>query len=158
MENNTPFIAISNRALVFDLLKKLQPTDKALFGLMGPQHMVEHLCLVFGFCNGKNPQQLYLPQEKANIIKTEVVSTQKELMVNFKSPVLPKNHLLPLQHAGLTAAIQALAHELDAFEEYFRLHPTAKPLNPVMGEMDYREWTIFHNKHFTHHYKQFNLL
>ena len=37
-------------------------------------------------------------------------------------------------------------------------NPAAKPVNPTMGELDRHEWVKFHNKHFTHHFKQFDLI
>ena len=41
--------------------------------------------------------------------------------------------------------------------KYFKENKDATPINPTMGELNKQEWTIFHNKHFEHHFKQFNL-
>jgi len=158
MEEKTIFININQRQQVFDRLKKLRADDKPGFGLMGPQHMVEHLGLVLRFCNGKAPQQLHFPKEKADMVKSVLIYTDKEISAGFKTPILPKDGLLPLEFPSLDTAIAALSHELDAFDQYFKQFPQAKPMNPIMGELDHREWTIFQNKHFTHHYKQFGLL
>ncbi|MFI5156234.1 MAG: hypothetical protein ACHQEM_08610 [Chitinophagales bacterium] len=58
----------------------------------------------------------------------------------------------------MDAAITQLKIELKNFDQFFKDHPLAKPVNPTMGPLDHKEWIIFHNKHFTHHFKQFNLL
>ena len=41
--------------------------------------------------------------------------------------------------------------------KYFEENKDATPINPTMGELNKQEWIIFHNKHFEHHFKQFNL-
>jgi hypothetical protein len=30
-------------------------------------------------------------------------------------------------------------------------------LDPLFGPLDFNDWVLFHNKPFTHHFKQFNL-
>jgi hypothetical protein len=78
-------------------------------------------------------------------------------MVGFRAPMLPE---IPqaLSFDSLTTAIDQLRAELNDFDLFFGDHPLAKTVNPVMGPLDHKEWIIFHNKHFTHHFKQFNLL
>jgi oxepin-CoA hydrolase/3-oxo-5,6-dehydrosuberyl-CoA semialdehyde dehydrogenase len=57
----------------------------------------------------------------------------------------------------LKFAISILLSELNRFDKYFKENKYATPINPTMGELNKQEWTIFHNKHFEHHFKQFNL-
>jgi hypothetical protein len=157
---NIPYltIEISHRTHPFDLLEKLLPDTKALFGLMTPQHMVEHLAFAVRFSNGKIPQQLYFPKEKAEKVKMFSIDNDNVLPMGFKNPILPSDTLLPLEHPNLQSAIESLNAELTDFDFYFKSNPDSKPVNPVMGELTQQEWTIFHNKHFTHHFKQFGLL
>jgi len=37
------------------------------------------------------------------------------------------------------------------------MNPDALKLNPTFGELNKAEWEIFHEKHFTHHFKQFGI-
>ncbi|WP_343658010.1 hypothetical protein [Chryseobacterium sp.] len=77
---------------------------------------------------------------------------------DFKHPVLPKDMLLSLKCSTLADAIGELNVELGEFREYFRKNPEVCLVNPIMGELSFSEWMIFHNCHFTHHYNQFGLL
>ncbi|MCB0516918.1 MAG: DUF1569 domain-containing protein [Chitinophagales bacterium] len=149
---------VKNRPQVFDILQKLQATDIAQFGLMTPQHMIEHLSILVRVSNGKMPQALQIPEEKAAQTKQFVIYSENDLPVGFKAPILPKNELLPLIFPDLPSAIARLEKELADFDAFFAQNPSEKPINPTMGALTKQEWIVFHNKHFKHHFKQFNLL
>lgn len=151
-------IDILNRENVFERLSQLSPEDPPQFGVMTPQHMVEHLAFVVGFSNGKEPQQHAYPSEKEEKIKAFVIDADNDMPIGFKSPVLPQKELPALKHIDLSDAIDNLKNELEDFDRYFHKHPSAKPVNPTMGELNHKEWIIFHNKHVAHHFRQFNLL
>lgn len=151
-------INISDRMHFFDLLNKLQPVTKALFGIMSPQHMVEHLAFSIRFSNGKEPQQMHYSTEQAVKIKSFMLYATEDLPMGFKSPVLPIDSLLPLKYISLAQAIENLKLELNDFDTYFQLNPSAAPIHPVTGELTHKEWIAFHNRHFVHHFKQFGLL
>lgn len=150
-------ININERHLVFEKLQHLKSDTPPVFGKMTAQHMVEHLLFVVEFCNGKKPQELMVPQQKANIIKHYTVETDREMSIGFKAPMLG-DEPMPLLFPDLITAIQQLEIELNNFDAYFKNHPEAKPMSPVLGELDHTQWIIFHNKHFTHHFKQFGLV
>ncbi len=149
---------LSDKIQLLELLNKLQADAQPIFGTMTAQHMVEHLALAVRFSNGKMPQQHYYPTDKEQRIKAFVIGTNNELPIGFKAPVLPTETLLPLEYAHLADAIANLMSELQDFAAYFIQHPLAQPINPTMGELNYQEWVIFHQKHFSHHFRQFGLL
>jgi len=151
-------IDILDRIKLFEILSKLQADDKPEFGGMTPQHMVEHLAFAVRFSNGNEPQQHHYPSDKEQRIKTFVIDTDKDMPINFKSPVLPAEALPTLKHSSINNAIDNLKRELTDFDNHFLKHPTDKPINPTMGELNYKEWIRFHNRHFIHHFKQFKLL
>lgn len=151
-------IDILDRKRLFDTLGKLLADHKPMFGAMTPQHMVEHLAFTVRFSNGKEPQQQYFPAETAQKIKAFVVGTDHDMPAGFKSPVLPAEGLPTLRCSDLSKAIDNLEDELDEFDRYFNNHPSHKPINPTMGELDYQEWVRFHNRHFSHHFRQFTLI
>lgn len=150
-------INIQERNTVFETLKKLQSDTPPLFGKMTPQHMIEHLMLALSFSNGKSPQPLMVDERVAKTIKHYTINTNKEMSVGFKAPMLGDD-LLPLTYSNLESAIEHLREELNSFDLYFKINPNATPVSPVIGELNYNEWIVFHNKHFTHHFKQFGLL
>lgn len=145
-----------NKESIFDLLYKLQPDTQPVFGIMTPQHMVEHLSLVMRFSNGKLPQRLYYRTEKAEKFKQFTIYSDRELIPGFKAPMLSEE-LYSLTNSSLTDAIEELKQEISDFDAYFKMHPHKKPISPTIGELDFSEWVIFHNKHILHHLKQFSL-
>jgi hypothetical protein len=150
-------IDILVRANLFEVLNPLQADMKPEFGAMTPQHMVEHLAFAVRFSNGKEPQQHHFTSDKEQKIKSFVIGSERDMPIGFKSPVLPIDELPVLKHSSLTNAIETLKTELSDFDSYFLKHPFEKPINPTMGELCFKEWVIFHNRHFTHHFKQFRL-
>jgi oxepin-CoA hydrolase/3-oxo-5,6-dehydrosuberyl-CoA semialdehyde dehydrogenase len=149
-------IDINNREKVSEKLNLLQTDSLPFFGKMTAQHMVEHLTFAIMFSNGKLPQKLYFPIDKAEIIKKTIIYSDKEMPIGFKAPML-NDDLLELKFPDLKFAISILLSELNRFDKYFKENKDATPINPTMGELNNQEWTIFHNKHFEHHFKQFNL-
>ncbi len=150
-------INIQDRNTVFYTLKKLESNTPALFGKMNAQHMIEHLMLALSFSNGTSPQFLMVDERIAKMIKHHTINTTKEMSIGFKAPMLGDD-VLPLFHPNLEIAVEHLKKELNDFDLYFKLNPDSKPISPVVGELNQKEWIIFHNKHFTHHFKQFGLL
>jgi hypothetical protein len=119
--------------------------------------VVEHLAFSISISNGKGPQKQYTTQEEADAIKARMIYTDAELVQGIKNPILG-DEPPPLKLADLPAAIQLLKKELEDFDQYYIENPGAKMIQPRMGPMDYKEWTTLHNKHITHHFKQFGLL
>ena len=124
---------------------------------MTPQHVVEHLAMTLTISNGKNPKTLMVPEETAKKVKAVIIDSPAEIGQGIKSPLLG-DEPPPYVHDSLTSAIIALKTELEDFDSYFKLHPDAKLVQHRMGELRYDEWVILHNKHFTHHLKQFGLI
>lgn len=151
-------IDILDRVKLLGILDQLQPGEKPRFGAMTAQHMVEHLAFSVRFSNGKEPQKHYYPPEKEQKIKTYILDTDNDFMIGFKAPVLPADGLPELWCSDLKEAVSALRNELVCFDNYFEEHPADQPVNPTMGELNHREWVRFHNRHFSHHFKQFGLL
>lgn len=149
---------ISNRTQIITLLLTLEPNRQPIFGIMTAQHMVEHLSLVLRLSSGRGEQKLFLPEEKADKIRAIFIHGSRALPIGFKTPFLPADELLPLQYSDIPEAIHTLLTDLDNFDDFFRLYPGIKPIHPTMGALHHSEWIIFHNKHFTHHFTQFELL
>lgn len=150
-------INIRERHKVFETSQNLKSNASPLFGIMTPQHMIEHLIFVLKFSNGKLPQQLMVDERLSKTIKHYTIDTEREMSIGFKAPMLG-DELIPLLLPDINSAIEQLRKELIDFDLYFEKNPDSKPMSPVLGELDHREWIIFHNKHFTHHFKQFDLL
>ena len=149
---------LENKSELKALLKKMKGNEKPEFGLMSPQHMIEHLALSIKFSNGKTPQKNVFEQEMAKKIKFHIAQTKNEMKPGFKTPILPMDKLLDLDFENIGEATDNLLTEIKDFEQFKLKNPNMKPINPVMGEMQWSEWETFHNKHIRHHLRQFKLI
>jgi hypothetical protein len=70
-------------------LKDLTPEASPLWGILTPQHMVEHLVLAMRFSNGKLTQDLILPAEKAARAKMRLLEPEWRMPQLFKAPFMP---------------------------------------------------------------------
>jgi len=150
-------IDINNRQEIEQKLKTLNSDSPAIWGQMTAQHMVEHLTFAVMFSNGGLDLKLYFPKDKADYIKNAVIYTDKELPRGFKAPMLG-DELPKLECKDIQTAIDKLFSELENFDKHFINNPDVRPVNPTMGELDRQEWIKFHDKHFTHHFRQFDLI
>jgi hypothetical protein len=149
------FIDVTDRKSLNSLLGALQPETPALWGKMSAQNMIEHLVEAVEYTNGKRVADLRIPARKANKQRRDLVHS------DFVIPTEVRGYLGDATKAkrfkDLEAAIVELNNELDAFELFFKAEGiTATHFE--FGPMNYKEWIIWHGKHFTHHFKQFGLL
>jgi Protein of unknown function (DUF1569) len=136
-------------------LENLTTYHKPLWGKMSAQHMVEHLILAVKMGNGKLRLECFNPQAKLPALRRFLLS-KKALPKEFINPVFGTD-LLPLEFSGIEEAKEKLKSEIKDYIKYFKDNPDAKPTNVTFGELNKEEWDIFHQKHFTHHLKQFGL-
>ena len=150
-------IEMTKQTALLSLLNILTDTSVAAFGKMTPQHMIEHLILTLKISSNKLPHPSYFREEKATAFKNAIIYSPIEIPLGFRAPMLT-DELSPLVHPNLSTALAELDQELTYLKDFFKTNPNLKTINPSIGELNYDEWVVFHNKHFTHHFKQFNLL
>ncbi len=151
-------IDILNKSELKSVLSKLSPDKQPVFGIMMPQHMVEHLAMVTEFSNGKRTSELQKSVETSMRWKQVLIYTDYEMQPGVKAPFIPDDALVDLRFADLNEAIDNLMDELNEFQKFFKENPEKEVIHPALGMMNFNEWVIFHNKHFTHHFGQFELL
>ncbi len=138
------------------LLVNLRSDTKQLWGKMTAQHMVEHLILAVRTSNGKLNIGCFNPPEKIPTLKRFLMS-RRPLPKEFINPLIGEG-LLPLEYENLEEAKLVLEKELEDYYKYFEEHPDASLVNPTFGELNKNEWDVFHEKHFTHHFRQFGII
>lgn len=150
-------VDITNRKELNQLLDKLNEDSMPQWGVMKPQNMVEHLAFIIEHTNGKRAMTLRIPAEEAAKIKQAMIYTDMEIPQGLKTPLAGEG-ADPFKFSSLDEAKKELNTQLDDFEKYYKENPSATHIQPRMGELNHKEWITFHNKHFTHHFKQFGLL
>jgi len=149
------FIDITDRPGFSQLLTPLHSETPATWGRLKPQNMIEHLTEAVEYTNGKRIAKLAVSEEEATRQK------QSKVNIDFVIPHFAKGFLPDatehVRCADLPSAIRELYRELDAFEFYFRTEGRTA-IHPGFGPMDYKEWLLWHGKHFAHHFIQFGLM
>jgi hydroxymethylglutaryl-CoA reductase len=137
-------------------LYELHQDTAPLWGNMSAQHMVEHLSDLLKICNGNN--LLEIPQVPEHMFDNmrRFLMGKSEFPKGFKSTLMGENPE-PLRFSSITEALAELETERKIFVEYFELNPEKQPFNPTFGKLNQHQWIQFHNKHFTHHLKQFGI-
>lgn len=139
-------------------LEALTPETPAKFGIMTPQHMVEHLILLMKISTGKIKIPLSGSEESAEKFKYQLIYTDMEFPKGVKAKGIPEDNPLPLRYENLETAVDKLTSEIDEFHSYFKANAEQKTLHPVLNWLNYEEWKVFHTKHFAHHFRQFGLI
>ncbi len=138
------------------LLNELKSEDKAVWGIMGPQHMVEHLSGIVMISNGRFEAPPMYEQDKLERNYNYIIKNQNRIKRNTKAPILPDNPL-PLRFESLAAAKEKLLKSLDTFFEYHDKNKGLKIMHPAFGKLNFEEWAFFHAIHCQYHLDQFGL-
>ena len=149
-------ISINQSTDIIQKLKALPLDKKPVWGIMTPQHMVEHLIVSTKMSNGGLTIPCRVPKELLPKYKEIVLNPAIEMERGIKAGGM--EGLLDLRYPSMDAAIEKLESEIEKFHTYFKENPGATIVNPVVDEIGYEDWIIFHNKHYTHHFKQFELI
>ncbi|CAA0195421.1 3-hydroxy-3-methylglutaryl-coenzyme A reductase [Tenacibaculum maritimum] len=139
---------------MYSQLNKLNTNTPPLFGKMNGQQMVEHLSLLLQISNGTIRAEQFISDEKSARRKP-FLNTNNEIQLGFKAPGLSEEPY-PVKFHTMDAAINDLIYQIQKFTAHFKT--SKKEHHPFFGDLNFDEWTKFHTKHFTHHFKQFDLL
>jgi oxepin-CoA hydrolase/3-oxo-5,6-dehydrosuberyl-CoA semialdehyde dehydrogenase len=157
VQKRSPFVSI-NRSNIQHYLNLLTEDLKPVWGLMSPQHMVEHMEQSF-LIAANTIQDFDVSTPNEHLAKVvEMVYNHKPMPRDFSHPLMAKGQLENLRHENLAMAKTKLLEAWDTFELYFMENPEARTKNAVFGELDKFEWDLLNVKHFNHHLKQFGLL
>jgi hydroxymethylglutaryl-CoA reductase len=149
-------ISVQDKKRIEKILSGLSTDQVPVHGKMTAQHMIEHLILIIKISVNKIPQKIYTKPENLPVL-IKFLYSDKEIMPGIKAPGLPDDPI-PLKFTDFGSALEALLNSIDEFHYYYNYNPSAKAIHPVFGELNYQEWIMFHNKHFTYHFKQFGLV
>lgn len=139
-------------------LSKLTEASKPKWGLMTPQHLVEHLELSYRMAAGEVQDfEIATPEEKLEKVQATLWNYDP-MPRNFKHPLLKKEALEDLRYKDLETAKQKFREAREEYENYFKENPDALTKNAVFGWLTKFEWELLHRKHLNHHFEQFNLI
>lgn len=141
----------------FELLGKLKVDDQPLWGMMTPQHMVEHLIFIQENSLGIREVAQITPEDKLPKFQAFLRSNYG-FSRNFKFAILPENNLLDLRYESLEEAIVQLKEITNQLLVYINQNEFEYTDHPYYGQLDKNDTILFQFKHNMHHLMQFDLV
>lgn len=157
VQKKTPFVPI-NRETITSYLAQLTEESTAEWGIMTPQHMLEHLEKTLRIATGEiSDFEVATPEKYLDKVQ-EMVYNHVSMPKGHKFPLSKEEGLEDLVHEDLDSAKNSLLEAYDAYKEFFKENPEAITKNVVFGALNKFEWELLHTKHFNHHFVQFGLI
>jgi oxepin-CoA hydrolase/3-oxo-5,6-dehydrosuberyl-CoA semialdehyde dehydrogenase len=145
-------------SFIKNALGKLTTESKAQWGMMTPQHMVEHLEMSYRIASGEIQDfDVATPAEYIEKVAATLWDYHK-MPRNHKMPLLKEDELEDLNHEDLETAKAKMLEARSEYLDFYKRNPKATNNNAVFGELTKYEWTLLERKHVSHHLEQFNLL
>jgi oxepin-CoA hydrolase/3-oxo-5,6-dehydrosuberyl-CoA semialdehyde dehydrogenase len=143
---------------ISECLSKLKEDTKPKWGIMTPQHMVEHLEYTYKIASGEIQDfEISTPENILEKVHNSLYNYDKFPM-NSNFPTLEKDKLDTLKHPNLSEAIEKFKEQREKYLKFFKENPDAKLKNLVFGELNKYESYLLERKHLCHHFEQFGLL
>jgi len=137
-------------------LGELKEDQLPEFGIMTPQHMVEHLILTIKLSQGRITVPSIEPTPEALALKQNILYGKAEIPRGIRAPGT-KEELLPLRFQSLEEAKENLIKAWKQFDLYYYQYPEVLHQHPFFGVLNHQEWVAFHSKHFQYHLSQFGI-
>lgn len=138
-------------------LYKLKPESKAEWGIMTPQHLVEHLHYFNRLMLGVEEAELAIPEEHVEKYQ-ESLWTYKPMPKHYQHPLLKKGETEDLKFEDLDAAREALVGSIKQVDDLLKHSEQPYFFNPTFGDLTKYETKLLMRKHYQHHFEQFGIL
>ncbi len=138
------------------LLHRLNADQKAVWGKMDLQQMVEHLRDVCKVANGKIILPLYNADPENLAAARGFLFSDALFQENFKLPAVPSEPR-PHKFPDLETAIAKTMDELQDVFTYYHTNSTSTLMHPIFGPLNYAEQLHYLVKHLKHHLRQFGV-
>jgi oxepin-CoA hydrolase/3-oxo-5,6-dehydrosuberyl-CoA semialdehyde dehydrogenase len=141
-----------------EALSKLTADAKPNWGIMTPQHMIEHLEHTYKIASGALQDfEIATPEKILEKVHNSLYNYDK-FPKNSRFPLLEKDTLDVLKHPDFETAVENFKVQREKYKDFFKENPEAKLNNIVFGELNKYEWYLLERKHLNHHFEQFGLL
>ena len=156
VQKKSPFVAI-NRQSIENHLHKLTENSQPKWGILTPQHMLEHLEFFLQMAVGKVETPITTPEKRLERTQDSLYN-YRPMPRTFDHPLLRKGETEDLRYESLEEAKTALLNTYEEYEAYYKANPEAVHNNTIFGALDKTLWDLLNRKHFNHHFEQFGLL
>lgn len=156
-KKQTVFIEITDEKMA-ECLNKLTEKSKPIWGILTPQHLLEHLEHGYKIMSGQIQDfELSTPQMILDKVHNSLYTYDKFPM-GTKFPTMKKDELENLIHPDLETAKEKFIESRQEYIRFFNENPEAVLNNMVFGELNKYESYLLERKHLNHHFEQFGIL
>ncbi|TYB72520.1 phenylacetic acid degradation bifunctional protein PaaZ [Bizionia gelidisalsuginis] len=151
------FVEITDEKIE-DCLSILTADTKPQWGILTPQHLLEHLEEGYRIASGEIQDfNCVTPEEIVEKVHNSLYTYDK-FPKGTVFPTYKKGELEDLKHPDFETAKAKLVEARDAYLLFFKENSDVVLKNMVFGDMNKYEWYLLERKHLNHHFEQFNLL
>ena len=139
-----------------ELLNTLNPETEKNFGLMTPQHMVEHLVKAMESATVKYEGERESPATEKQLGMQQFIKSGSVL--SHRPSDKTTADLPPLRYDTLEEAISHMPKAVQEFYDFWDSNPNYVPYASFLGEVSFEDVELFHYMHIRYHLWQFGLL
>ena len=137
------------------LLQNLKADTKARFGLMTPQHMIEHITVGIKSSIKRRAEPENSPTKRQMGFQKFIANGA---IFQHRPSDKTKADLPDLKYSSLEEALEQIPVAIHRFYDHFEANPNWKSYSSFMGELSYEQLELFHYMHLRYHCWQFGLL
>jgi oxepin-CoA hydrolase / 3-oxo-5,6-dehydrosuberyl-CoA semialdehyde dehydrogenase len=151
------FVEMTNEK-VEACINKLTQDLKPKWGILTPQHLLEHLEQGYRIMSGEIQDfEIATPEKILEKVHHSLYNYEK-FPQGTAFPTMKKGELEDLIHPDFETAKAKFFEARAAYQAFFKENPEAVMKNMVFGELNRYESYLLERKHLNHHFKQFGVL
>ena len=143
---------------IAECLNKLTETSKPSWGILAPQHLLEHLEEGYKILSGAIQDfEIATPEKILDKVHNSLYNYDK-FPKGTQFPTMKKGELEELAHPDFATAKAKFLEAREQYKIFFKENPEAVLKNMVFGELNKYESYLLERKHLNHHFEQFGIL
>lgn len=139
-------------------INQLTQDSKPKWGILTPQHLLEHLEQGYRIMSGEIQDfEIATPEKILEKVHHSLYNYEK-FPQGTAFPTMKKGELEDLIHPDFETAKAKFFEARAAYQSFFKENPEAVMKNMVFGELNRYESYLLERKHLNHHFEQFGVL
>lgn len=143
---------------IAECINKLTENTKPSWGILTPQHLLEHLEQGYKIMSGEIQDfEIATPEKILEKVHNSLYNYDK-FPKGSAFPTMKKGELEDLIHPDFETAKAKFFEAREAYKTFFKENPEATMKNMVFGELNCYESYLLERKHLNHHFEQFGII
>ncbi len=143
---------------ITECINKLNENSKPKWGILTPQHLLEHLEEGYRIMSGEiQAFEIVTPEKILDKVHNSLYNYEK-FPKGSAFPTMKKGELEDLVHPDFETAKTKFFEARENYKAFFKENSEAILKNMVFGELNKYEWYLLERKHLNHHFEQFGLI